>query len=80
MLFVSSVGHERGNAYYKWVQTYSTSTGRKSDLEPTDDRTISLTTRSRPTGKAEEHVRAIWHFDENDRVTDISIERNAIGT
>jgi len=76
----------QGNAYHQYLEDYRASTGRDDDLQltPTGDeftgeRTIEVVVSSRPSGLVTHEVSATWHFDAQDRLTDITTRSYGIG-
>lgn len=65
--------------YGQWVRNYEASTGRRTSLIPADDRTIEAMVKIEKVVLGDDIVKAIWHFDESDRLTDITIDRYTIG-
>src|SRR4051794_2539267 len=54
--------------------------GYRPPVDATPDRTIAAIVKIHSVGfVAQEHVKATWHFDESDRLSDITIERYTIG-
>ena len=78
---VNELAHEEpADGYYEWVRAYDASTGRVSSIVPTDDRTIEVIVGERSAGfMMVELVSATWHFDGNDLVSDITVERYTFG-
>jgi len=77
---VNEVAHEgEVSAYYNWARAHEASTGTFS-VNRTDDRTIEAIVGERSVlPLLVEDVTATWHFDDNDRVSDITVERNGYG-
>jgi len=68
------------NAYSKYVRAYKESKGRDSGAMRITSRFIAVIVAERPVSLlSSERVWAKWHFDDKDRLTDITIERVAIG-
>ncbi len=78
-------GPGQGSAYYRYLQDYRTSTGKDVNLTPTGDevtgeRTIEVIVSSLPAGlMMASEVSAIWHFDKQDRLVDITTTAYGIG-
>ena len=75
------LAHVHAEAYSKWVWAYRDSIGRAPLIIPTTTRKIRVIVGQRSKQfPLTEHVQATWHFDGNDKVTDIIIERHAFGS
>jgi hypothetical protein len=78
-------GGGQGSAYYRYLQNYRASTGKDVNLTPTEnqttgERTIEVIVSSMPAGFMMAHeVTAIWHFDRQDRLIDITTNSYGIG-
>jgi len=75
----------QGDAYYKYLRAYEASTGKMDNQLTAADlitapRTISVVVSSRPSSFMIAHeVSATWHFDDQDRLVDITTMEYGIG-
>lgn len=77
---VHDLGHEGAQGNWEWKRAYDASTGQRCDVTPIDERTVVATVGKRTVGPLEvENVDATWHFDDNDQVSDITVERYTFG-
>ena len=78
---LASVQFDGGSAAdADFLIAHEAATGKRAPLTPTDDRNIELVVGRRSAGfMLEEIVIATWHFDDQDRVTGISITRRTYG-
>jgi len=68
------------NAYSAYDKAYQASTGKASSATPISAKIIAVIVSERPVRLlSSERVWAKWHFDEKDRLTDITIVRDGIG-
>jgi hypothetical protein len=68
------------HAHSDYIQAYKTPIPERFDVFRTSSRTIRTTVAELPVGLlTSDRVHAKWHFDENDRLTDITAERVAVG-
>ena len=76
---LSPKGHIEADSVY--LDDYENATGKKIKAVPwTRKRFIRAVVAERPRGfLVTEEVTAKWHFDQNDRLTDISIDRHGLG-
>jgi len=71
---------DRVNAYFRYVDAIEASTGNRPPVVPTTQRTIRVVLEERSSGLlTSKLVIALWNFDDSDRVTDITIERQTMG-
>ena len=77
---VNELAHEAPiNGFYDWVRAHEVSAGEFS-VVPTLDRNIKAIVGMRSSGfMMTEYVKATWHFDSNHQVSDITVERYALG-
>jgi len=77
-----------GEAYERYVKEYRALTGRKDDFnlwplgenDYTHERTIEVAVSGRAAGLLVAHViEATWHFDDQDRLVDITTNSYGIG-
>ena len=78
---LDSFRHGGSSAYYVYLMEYEASHGRRpDDLGPSDDRTIEVVVSSRTAGLLmSKRLKAIWHFDGQNRLEDVTTSEYGLG-
>jgi hypothetical protein len=78
---ITSLRHQEPvDCYFEYLQAYEASTAQSAPVVPTNSKTIEVIVTEWPAAwMMSELVIATWHFDDKNRVSDITIQRRTTG-